>query len=761
MPHSMLDVLRRIIQQVNAARDLSQALQIVVHAVRDAMRVDAASVYFLDADTGRYVLMAQEGLSDEMVGRLRIAPGEGLVGLVVERAEPVNVEDAPSHPRYRHTLQRENGEFHGFLGIPIIQHRRVLGVLVVRQVAQRRFSETDEAFLLTLAAQLAGAITQAEATGGISRLIEEVSGRVPFMLRGRPGSPGVAIGRAHVVFAPANLERVPERKVEPEAVEAEVAAFREAVDAVRGDIQRMARRMEDVLPAEELALFDVFSMMLGSDTLVDETIARIREGRWAPAALRDTIAEHVRLFEAMEDPYLRERASDIRDLGRRILAYLQARHPPRIEIEGPVILVGEEVAAFHLAEVPRERLGAVVSARGSGTSHVAILARALGVPAVMGVEDLPVGQLQGQELIVDGYEGRIFVKPSDALRQEFDRLRGEERELAAGLESLHDLPAETPDGVRMPLYVNTGLLSDITPSLESGAEGVGLYRTEVPFLVREHFPGEDEQVRIYRHVLEGFAPRPVILRTLDVGGDKPLPYFPIQEDNPFLGWRGIRLTLDHPEIFLTQLRAILRAGQGLDNLQLMLPMITEVAEVEETARLLWRATDELLEDGIEVPVPPMGVMIEVPAAVYQIDAIARRVDFVSIGTNDLTQYLLAVDRNNAQVAELYDGLHPAVIEAILQVVEGAHRHGRPVGVCGELAGDPAAAILLLAAGVDSLSMSVASLPRVKWAIRSLPFAEARRLLDEARGLQDARAIRRLLNEALDRAGVGGLIRAGK
>ena len=329
------------------------------------------------------------------------------------------------------------------------------------------------------------------------------------------------------------------------------------------------------------------------------------------------------------------------------------------------------------------------------------------------------------------------------------------------MEGLKDLPAETPDGVRVPLYANSGLISDVAPSLTGGAEGIGLYRTEFPFMIRDRFPGEEEQLRIYRQVLEAYAPRPVVLRTLDVGGDKPLSYFPIVEDNPFLGWRGIRITLDHPEIFLVQLRAMLRASVGLDNLRLLLPMISQLSEVDEARRLVERAYQELVGGGESIVMPPLGVMVEVPSAVYQSDEIARRVDFLSIGTNDLTQYLLAVDRNNSRVAALYDALHPAVLRAIHQVVIAGHRQGKPVGVCGEMAGDPAAAIVLLGMGVDSLSMSVASLSRVKWAIRNIRRDEAETVLAEVLDMEDTEAVRDRLEQVLDDAGLGGLVRAGK
>ena len=329
------------------------------------------------------------------------------------------------------------------------------------------------------------------------------------------------------------------------------------------------------------------------------------------------------------------------------------------------------------------------------------------------------------------------------------------QELQQALGSCEGLPARTV------IIADESGAAMAVDALRCGAAGVGLYRTEVPFLVRDRFPGEEEQRRTYRQVLEAFVPAPVTVRTLDIGGDKLLPYFPVQEDNPFLGWRGIRIALDHPEIFLTQLRAILRASEGLNNLRLMLPMITGVGEIDAAIVLIRRAYQELQEEGVSIEYPQIGVMIEVPSAVYQVQAMARRVDFFSIGSNDLTQYLLAVDRNNSQVAELYDALHPAVLRAIGQVIGDAHRSQRPVSVCGEMAGDPAAALLLLGMGIDSLSMSAASLLRVKWVVRSFSQSQAHALLGEALQLEDGKAVRELANRSLEQAGLGGLIRAGR
>jgi len=347
------------------------------------------------------------------------------------------------------------------------------------------------------------------------------------------------------------------------------------------------------------------------------------------------------------------------------------------------------------------------------------------------------------------------------LRAEFERLIQEEKKLDATLEEIRDLPAETKDGYRVGLMVNTGLGADISISLAVGAEGVGLYRTEIPFLMRDRFPSGEEQRIIYRQLLASFSPRPVIIRTLDVGGDKPLPYFPIIEDNPFLGWRGIRITLDHPEIFLAQVRAMMRASEGLNNLRIMLPMITDVTEVDEAQRLLRKAYIEVRDEGYDTEMPQIGVMIEVPSAVYQARALAKRVDFLSVGSNDLTQYLLAVDRNNPRVANLYDALHPAVLRALIQVVENGHQEGKHVSICGELAGDPVAAMVLLAIGFDSLSMNASSVGRIRWIIRHVTKKKAAKLLHEVLAMESAVMIRCHLELALERAGLGKLIRAGR
>ncbi|WPL15157.1 Phosphoenolpyruvate-protein phosphotransferase [Thiorhodovibrio winogradskyi] len=743
----MLESLRRIVQEVNRALSLDDALRIIVSRVKEAIGADVCSVYLTDQSNREHVLLATDGLRPEAVGRVRIPLNRGLVGWVAEKADLVSLSDASTHSRYLSITETGENRFRGFLGVPIVQNRRVLGVLVLRQRESRCFGDDEVTFVITLAAQLAGAIE-------LGRMHQQDLMPSRF-LSGMAASPGIGFGTTVVVYPPANLEAVPDKLIED--AEGEVVAFRAALKDVGAEIDRIGDRFSQ----EDRALFDAWRMMLESDSLVDGALKRIGDGNWAQAALRDTIAEHTSVFDQMEDPYLRERASDVRDLGRWILTRLQNQHAPALKYPPQTILVGDEISVMQLSAVPSESLAGIVSSGGSASSHIAILARGMGLPAAMGVSDLPVSRMNGLETIVDGYRGRVYIDPSASIRNEYERLADEEQAFAAELDALRGLPSETTDGYSLPLYLNTGLVSEQRPAGSDEAAGVGLYRTELPFLVRDRFPGEGAQYNNYRRILEVFAPRTVTIRTLDIGGDKPLSYFPIEESNPFLGWRGIRVALDHPQIFMTQVRAMLSASVGLDNLQLLLPMITTLGELDEAQRMISRALEELLDEGHAVSMPPIGAMIEVPAAVYQAESFAGRVDFLSVGTNDLTQYLLAVDRNNPRVAALYDDLHPAVLLALTTVVAGARAHGKEVSVCGELAGDPLGAVLLLGAGVHSLSMSAASLLRVKGVIRSLSRGRARELLNDALRCETGAAVRKLLTGALEDIGLGGLVRPGR
>jgi phosphotransferase system enzyme I (PtsP) len=559
-----------------------------------------------------------------------------------------------------------------------------------------------------------------------------------------------------VVFSPADQGVIPNRK--PEDPGTEELRLRQAVSQAQEEVRRLSEDLGGSLSTADLALFDAYALILDSPEIVEATVERIHQGNWAPGALRQTIEVYTRRFDEMEDPYLRERGSDIRQLGNRILVHLQGASDTVGDYPSNTILIGRQLSAIDLGLAPLDRLRGIISEEGTSLSHSAILARALGIPAVMGVQNTPLKHLDNQEVVVDGTQGRIYLRPNPQLREEIEHLIYEERDLEEDLKSLRDLPSKTKDGVEVFLYTNAGLIADIPSMAVAGSAGIGLFRTELPFMLYDRFPSEQEQIKIYRQVLEAVAPRPVNLRTLDVGGDKPLPYLPIEEQNPALGWRGIRLTLDHPEIFLTQLRAALRANVGLGNLRLLLPMVNGVAEVEQAFALIDRVQRQLLDEGVASSRPPVGLMIEVPSAVYQAQELARRVDFLSVGTNDLAQYLLAIDRDNPHVSKRLDPIHPAVLRALRQVVDASRRTGKPVAVCGEMAGDPGYALLLLGMGFNSLSVSATDLLRVKWAIRSVNLPRMKSLAKQALMLERPEPIRQLLEKALEDAGLGRLLR---
>ncbi len=743
----MLSALPRIVHEMDLATDLPLALDVVVKYICDELQIDVCAIFLLDEERVEYVLLAAAGLSAKSVGKLRIKLGEGLIGLVGEREEPINLADATPYSEM------------GFLGIPILYQGHLLGVLTVQQREQRQFDVEIVAILTTLTIQLASDIAEGCAKGGLQAAVKTKKRKLKE-LSGVPGAPGVAIGKGMVVFPAADLNAVPERTITQ--VKKECALFEEALAAAREEIHQLQISAQSLLSVAEQALFDAYMRILDSRSLMNEVIEEIASGQWAQGALKRVMKRHIMHFEAFEDDYLRERAADFRDLGRRILAHLQTDKRKSPEYPKKTILISEEVTATSIMEVPRERLAGIISASGSANSHVAILARSLGVPTVMGLTGAVMEHLSDKELIVDGYNGQVYISPAASLKKEFQALILEENQLNAELDELKNLPAKTKDGHTIALLVNVGLAGDGEETkLNAEAQGVGLYRTELTFMMHDRFPSEDEQQTLYRQLLEAFSPRPVVMRTLDIGGDKALTYFPMAESNPSLGWRGIRVSLDHPEIFLQQVRAMLSASAGLDNLSIMLPMITSVSEIEQSLCLIKQAYNELVHEYVTLKMPKIGIMVEVPAVIYQSYEMAKRVDFLSVGSNDLIQYLLAVDRNNPHVAATYNSFHPAVLRALQQTVKGCHKAGKPITICGELASDPLMVILLLAMGFDALSMSSRGLLRVKWVIRQFTLQRAKDILKQVLKMDDAVEIRNHLETALEEHGLAGLIRAGK
>lgn len=756
----MLTTLRRIVLEFSQAAELDQALLCLVTQVKDALSTQCCSVYLADHQKQHFILMASNGLAENAFGRTSIGFTEGLVGLVGQREEPINIANAQQHPDFIHAPEVEEDHFQAFLGTPIIHQRKVLGILTVQQENARVFNENEEAFLVTLAAQLATALASVEAQGMIE-LSHSHQGPGKNLI-GIGGAPGIAIGELVVVHPKADLSTIAVVKVSES--QQQLVTFEDGVNRTIAEFSQLSEKLKAIISDNSLDIFDVYKQLLESGHFTAEVMAKIQSGWNAESALKLVVDGYVMQFEALDDEYLRERAYDIKDLGNRLLNNIQNVAEDEQQLPTQFILVAEDVSATMLAEFQHLGLLGIVSITGSNNSHTAILAKALNIPAIMGVDYLAIRQLHKQKAVLDGYAYQLYVAPSDILINEYQYILAAENELQAQVKQAEHLPALTKDGHKVSLLVNAGLSAGFEYSQNVGADGIGLYRTEIPFMNRSCFPSETEQTTLYRQVLESFADKPVTMRTLDVGGDKSLPYFPIMEANPFLGWRGIRITLDHPEIFLVQIRAMMKANHGLGNLAIMLPMITSITEVDEAICLINQAhyelTTELFCDENDLLArPKVGVMIEVPSVIFQLEDLADKVDFFSVGSNDLTQYLLAVDRNNSRVASLYDFYHPAVLRALHYIAQKSSTKNMPLSICGELANEPTGAILLIAMGYKNLSMNAHSIAKIKWVIRHVEYRKLKQILAKVLSLTNTASVHNYMHKELVELGLGDFVHA--
>ncbi len=742
--------LSRIVQEVDAASDLNAALEILVSRTRLLMAADVCTVYFTEDEGQRHVIAATDGLSSNVIGQVHVGFGEGVAGRIAESHRPLNLEALP--PEWDHDFLSQTGEpqYRGVLGVPVVHRQKVLGVLLVRQRKARRFDDADEAVLTTLGAQLGSAIAHAKAIGEWCRLCRPHRQRT---IGGVPGAPGLSMGHAEVIVDGGQLVDIPDRQASN--VQVEVERLHAAIRAVRDEASAIRTRFSGQLGETELGLFDAYAMLLDSPELLAAATTEIQRGTWAAGSVARAVEEFAKHFDAIPDAYLRERAADIRALGKRIVGHLLDKTDSTTIGDGPIVLVGQCLSVLDIGKVKRDNLVGIVTAEGSAFSHIAIVARALGIPAVVGVQGPPLAYLDGHELVVDGDAGQVHAHLSGAMRAEFARAIDSRRRENASLESIRHLEAVTADGQRATLYVNAGLSADAEIAVTAGASGIGLYRSELPFMLFDRLPSEREQAQLYRAVLQAMHPLPVTIRVLDIGGDKQLPYLQERREPLTRGQRGIRFLLDHPDVFLTQLRAALRANEGLGNLRLLLPMITCVDELDQSLRLVDQAVEQLEGEGVDVRRPEIGVMIEVPAAIYQIALLAKKVAFFSVGTNDLAQFLLATDRDDTSGAARFGLPHPALLQALHRIIEEAHQAGKPVSVCGEIAGDPAVALVLLGMGFDALSMGPAVLPRVKAAIRRVDSASLRNFADEALRCQSRADVERLLSKVARTGAVEG------
>ncbi|MFL7841498.1 phosphoenolpyruvate--protein phosphotransferase [Raoultella ornithinolytica] len=748
----MLTRLREIVEKVASAPRLNEALDILVTDICKAMETEVCSVYLADHDRRCYYLMATRGLKKPRGRTVALAFDEGLVGLVGRLAEPINLADAQKHPSFKYIPAVKEDRFRAFLGVPIIQRRQLLGVLVVQQRELRQFDESEESFLVTLATQMAAILSQSQLTALFGQYRQT-------RIRALPASSGVAIAEGWMDISLPLMEQVYEASTLDTASERE--RLTGALEEAANEFRRYSKRYAAGAQKETSAIFDLYSHLLSDARLRRELFAEVDKGAVAEWAVKKIIEKFAEQFAALSDGYLKERAGDLRTLGQRLLLHLDDT------IQGPntwparIVLVADELSATTLAEVPQDRLAGVVVRDGAANSHAAIMVRALGIPTVMGA-DIQPSLLHGHMLVVDGYRGELLVDPEPALLQEYQRLVSEENELSRLAEDDLEHTSELKSGERVKVMLNAGLSLEHEEKLGNFIDGIGLYRTEIPFMLQSGFPSEEEQVAQYQGMLQMFNEKPVTLRTLDIGADKQLPYMPISEENPCLGWRGIRITLDQPEIFLIQVRAMLRANAATGNLSILLPMVTSLDEVDEARRLIDRASREVEEMiGYAIPRPRLGVMLEVPSMVFMLPNLASRVDFISVGTNDLTQYILAVDRNNTRVASMYDSLHPAVLRALAMIAHDAERFGIDLRLCGEMAGDPMCVTILIGLGYRHLSMNGRSVARVKYLLRRIDIAEAQELSRRSLEAQMATEVRHQVAAFMERRGLGGLIRGGR
>ena len=747
----MLTRLREIVEKVAMAAGLPEALELLVKETCQAMHTEVCSIYLADKQRSCFYLMATKGLKKPRGRAVSLSFDEGVVGEVGRLSELINLADIREHPSFKYLPQVKEDDLRAFLGVPIVYRRQLLGVLVVQQKERRLFNESEESFMVTLATQLGATLSQVQTKGLFGQYRQS-------RIKALSVSSGVVMAYGWQEVSQPVLENV--FKASALDIKAELNRLMVALEDATAECRRFSKRFMANAQKESAAIFDLYSHLLNDPQLKHKMTAIITQGYVAEWAVKVVVEKVAAQFSSLKDGYMRERASDLKALGRRLLFHLDDDLSSTNIWPERFILVADELSASLLAELPEQQLAGVIVRDGATHSHSAILVRAMGIPAIMGA-DIQPELLHNRMLILDGYRGEIFIEPEPFITQEYKQIIDEESVLSQIAEEQLEQQAVLKNGEAVSVQLNAGLNIKYEQRISVGIDGVGLYRTEIPFMLQSGFPSEDEQKNRYREILSFFPDKPVVLRALDIGADKQLPYMPINEENPCLGWRGIRILLDQPEIFLIQLRAMLKANLEFKNLKILLPMVTSIDEIDEARTLLLRACDEVSRElKCECIAPPLGIMLEVPSLVFMLSQLANRVDFISIGTNDLTQYLLAVDRNNTHVALLYDNLHPALLRSLNLIATQCQYYQLPVSVCGEMAGTPIGALLLIGLGFRQLSMSGRSLPRVKYLLRHLDPVMLQPFMQQVLQAETATEIKKLSSEFMERQGLGGLIRGG-
>ncbi len=708
-----------------AEHESAQArLDKVVMLIASNIVAEVCSLYLRRRD-GSLELVATEGLNPGAVHNTHLKPGEGLVGLVAEQAEPKQFADAQHHPAFSYRPETGEEAYHSFVGVPILRGGHTIGVLTVQNRTMRQYGDEEVEALQTTAMVIAETL----AAGGIvsDEVTAETRRDSNARFMGQPISESVALG--HVVL---HEPRIVVTRLIAEDVDLERRRLQQAIEELTGQIDDMMERGDLARAGEHHEVLEAFRMFAhdhGWRRRLDEALAT---GLTAEAAVQrvrnDTRARMLR----MPDPRFRDRLHDIDDLSNRLLRFLSGGTETAATGSLPedAIVIARTMGPAELLDYDRQRLRGLVLEEGGVNSHVAIVARALGIAAITQCKGVLEAVEQGDAAIVDAQGGELHLRPTQEVISAYsDKVRFQARKQAQ-YAALRNVPAMTLDDQRVGLHINAGLLFDLPHLDQSGADGIGLFRTELQFMISSTFPRLDQQTRLYKSILDSAGKRPVVFRSLDVGGDKVIPYFRAgAEENPALGWRAIRMALDRPALFRTQIRALLRAAQGRE-LRVMLPMISDVSEFETARGLIDRELTILKKHGRTEPTKLMvGAMIEVPALLWQLDSLLPLADFVSVGSNDLVQFLFAADRGNDRVSGRFDALSPAALRAFRQIVLAADRHGTPLTLCGEMAGKPLEAMALIGLGFRSISMAPASVGPVKAMVLSLDAENLRRRLD--------------------------------
>lgn len=736
--HSGLSTLEDISNLILQSHNLDETLNNVVTLVARRMGSEVCSIYLLD-DTGQTLwLRASQGLTQGAVGRVKMELGEGLSTMAIEHGHPVSIIDPEDHPRYLYFHETGEERFHSFLAIPLFDRRTPIGVITLQSTKKRAFSPTEISTLSTIGFQISAVVINAKLLNSIKNKnephinttidenIEESMAAVA--LRGTVAYPGVVSGAVHVLDDKCGLADIfDEHDID---IKKEVSRLNAALEETRIQTLSLKKRVAERLSEEDAAIFHTHLMILEDRSFIDQMTNEINRGHSAPYALKKVIGQYTEAFTKMDDAYLRERATDTLDIGRRLLSNITGKKNKTIQLKRPGILFAREVLPSDMAILDHEKLLGIVTEAGEQNSHAVIMAKSLGIPALVAVKGALKAVKHDSHVILDANSGCLFINPAEAIIDEYRRLEDDSSKEVHRLNKYRRRPAVSKDGVPVTLRANIGLISDVAIAQRNGANGVGLYRTEFPYMTRTNFPDRNDQYQLCRKIVESFD-GPVTIRTLDIGGDKALPYFPPPvEDNPFMGWRSVRVSLDNRDIFRTQIEAILMAGIH-GSVKLLFPMISGIEEVHACKEVIKEAEDNLRSEKIPFAENiPIGVMIEVPAAVQMCKFLAEEVDFFALGTNDLVQYMLAADRNNPLVNKYYNPLHPSILQAIKYVNDTAKRLGKGVCLCGEMAADPLSFTVLLGIGIREFSMVSPFIPRTKAFLSDLSCARATQIANE-------------------------------